>query len=82
VFILIQVVAIGDGANDLPMLRRAGLGVAFNAKPKVQEEVLGVRFNTGVNFRRQAVSTTGLYVQSCTYLVSRTLKSKISLHRL
>ncbi len=28
-----QVVAVGDGANDLPMLRRAGLGVAWRAKP-------------------------------------------------
>jgi phosphoserine phosphatase len=33
-----QVIAIGDGANDLPMLHEAGLGVAFNAKPKVQEQ--------------------------------------------
>ncbi|MFO7299615.1 MAG: phosphoserine phosphatase SerB [Actinomycetes bacterium] len=32
-----QVVAIGDGANDLEMLRIAGLGIAFNAKPIVQE---------------------------------------------
>lgn len=32
-----QVIAIGDGANDLPMLGTAGLGVAFNAKPAVQE---------------------------------------------
>jgi phosphoserine phosphatase len=35
---LSQVVAIGDGANDLPMLAEAALGVAFNAKPKVQEQ--------------------------------------------
>jgi phosphoserine phosphatase len=33
-----QVLAVGDGANDLPMLSVAGLGVAFNAKPKVQLE--------------------------------------------
>jgi phosphoserine phosphatase len=32
-----RVVAIGDGANDLPMLGRAGLGVAFCAKPAVRE---------------------------------------------
>jgi phosphoserine phosphatase len=32
-----QVVAIGDGANDIPMLARAGLGIAFNAKPIVQQ---------------------------------------------
>ncbi len=33
-----QTVAIGDGANDLPMLAVAALGVAFHAKPKVQAQ--------------------------------------------
>ena len=32
-----QTVAVGDGANDLDMLAAAGLGIAFNAKPVVQE---------------------------------------------
>ncbi|MFQ5449643.1 MAG: phosphoserine phosphatase SerB [Nitrospinaceae bacterium] len=32
-----QVVAVGDGANDILMLARAGLGIAFNAKPIVQQ---------------------------------------------
>jgi phosphoserine phosphatase len=32
-----SVVAIGDGANDLDMLEAAGLGIAYNAKPLVQE---------------------------------------------
>ncbi|MCD9460253.1 phosphoserine phosphatase SerB [Marinibactrum halimedae] len=35
---LSQVVAVGDGANDLPMLSKAGLGVAFRAKPLVREK--------------------------------------------
>lgn len=34
-----QTVAVGDGANDLDMLDAAGLGIAFNAKPIVQDEV-------------------------------------------
>jgi hydroxymethylpyrimidine pyrophosphatase-like HAD family hydrolase len=32
-----QTIAIGDGANDLPMLNAAGLGVAYHAKPVVKE---------------------------------------------
>ncbi len=32
-----QVVAVGDGSNDLPMLNIAGLGIAFHAKPVVKE---------------------------------------------
>lgn len=43
-----QTVAVGDGANDLPMLRIAGLGVAFHAKPLVKESA------------RHAISTLGL----------------------
>jgi len=33
-----QTVAVGDGANDLDMLKKAGLGIAFNAKPVVREQ--------------------------------------------
>lgn len=32
-----QTIAVGDGANDLPMLLEAGLGIAFHAKPRVKE---------------------------------------------
>ncbi|MFZ5425443.1 MAG: phosphoserine phosphatase SerB [Thermodesulfobacteriota bacterium] len=34
---LMQTIAVGDGANDLPMLNLAGLGIAFRAKPVVKE---------------------------------------------
>jgi phosphoserine phosphatase len=43
-----QVIAVGDGANDLPMLQLAGLGIAFRAKPLVRQSA------------RQAISTLGL----------------------
>lgn len=33
-----QTVAIGDGANDLPMLKQAALGIAYHAKPKVNQQ--------------------------------------------
>ncbi len=43
-----QTIAVGDGANDLPMLSEAGLGIAFHAKPRV------------VANAKQALSTVGL----------------------
>ncbi|MBK0393646.1 phosphoserine phosphatase SerB [Ramlibacter algicola] len=35
-----EAIAVGDGANDLPMLGEAGLSVAFHAKPKVREQAM------------------------------------------
>jgi phosphoserine phosphatase len=35
---LSQCLAVGDGANDLPMLNKAGLGVAFHGKPLVRQQ--------------------------------------------
>lgn len=41
----LQVVAMGDGANDIPMLQAAGFGVAYHAKPKTQATTsISVRF--------------------------------------
>jgi phosphoserine phosphatase len=42
---LAHTVAVGDGANDLLMMREAGLSVAFNAKPVVQQQAKA-RINT------------------------------------
>lgn len=41
-----QTIAIGDGANDLPMIHAAGLGIAFHAKPTVQAQA-DVSINQG-----------------------------------
>ncbi len=41
-----QVIAVGDGANDLPMMEFAGLSVAYRAKPKVRERA-NVSIDTG-----------------------------------
>jgi phosphoserine phosphatase len=41
-----QAMAIGDGANDLPMMGAAGLSVAYHAKPKVREQAM-VAINDG-----------------------------------
>jgi len=43
-----QTIAVGDGANDLPMLNEAGLGIAFHAKPRVKAGA------------KQSISTIGL----------------------
>jgi phosphoserine phosphatase len=43
-----QTIAVGDGANDLPMLSTAGLGIAFRAKPLVRQSA------------KQSISTLGL----------------------
>ncbi|MBQ1797358.1 MAG: phosphoserine phosphatase SerB [Prevotella sp.] len=45
---LAQTIAVGDGANDLPMISQAGLGIAFHAKPRV------------VANAKQSINTIGL----------------------
>ncbi len=65
---LAQVIAVGDGANDLPMLDAAGLGIAFHAKPKVMREAEqsisslgldGILYLIGVRDREVSESSSG-----------------------
>ena len=51
-----QAIAVGDGANDLPMMDEAGLSVAYHAKPKVREQAM-VAINSGGLDRLLAVLT-------------------------
>ncbi|MBW7881707.1 MAG: phosphoserine phosphatase SerB [Caldilineaceae bacterium] len=44
-----QTIAVGDGANDLPMLTIAGLGIAFHAKPVVREQAEGAISDMGLD---------------------------------
>ncbi len=44
-----QVIAVGDGANDLPMLSIAGLGIAYHAKPIVNEQARHIISNVGLD---------------------------------
>ncbi|HVZ43145.1 MAG TPA: phosphoserine phosphatase SerB [Ramlibacter sp.] len=41
-----EAIAMGDGANDLPMMKEAGLSVAYHAKPRVREQAM-VQINVG-----------------------------------
>ena len=44
-----QTIAVGDGANDLPMISIAGLGVAFNAKPIVRQKASNAISSVGLD---------------------------------
>lgn len=66
-----QVVAVGDGANDIDMLEAAGLGIAFNAKPaaaEVADTAVSVPYLDAILFvlgvRRELVESEGLTATS------------------
>ena len=46
---LAQTIAVGDGANDLPMISEAGLGIAFHAKPRVKANASQAISNIGID---------------------------------
>ena len=52
-----QTIAVGDGANDLPMMGEAGLSVAYHAKPKVREQAMVAIDSGGLDRLLQVLRT-------------------------
>ena len=50
-----QAIAMGDGANDLPMMAQAGLSVAYHAKPKVREQAMVAITSGGLDRLREVI---------------------------
>ncbi len=59
-----QVIAIGDGANDLFMLQKAGLGIAFHAKPKLREAAHTAISSSGLDAILYLLGITGRDIAS------------------
>jgi len=59
-----QVIAIGDGANDLFMLQKAGLGIAFHAKPKLREAADAAIGSSGLDAILYLLGISGRDVQA------------------
>ncbi len=59
-----QSVAVGDGANDLPMLSIAGLGIAFHAKPKVKENASQSLSSIGIDGILYFLGLKDSYIES------------------
>lgn len=60
-----QTIAVGDGANDLPMLSTAGLGIAFHAKPKVKAEASQSISTIGIDGVLYFLGFKDSYIQPC-----------------
>ena len=52
-----QAIAVGDGANDLPMMSAAGLSVAYHAKPRVREQAMVAIDHGGLDRLLEIVNT-------------------------
>ena len=50
-------IAVGDGANDLPMMSAAGLSVAYHAKPRVREQAMVAIDRGGLDRLLEIVTT-------------------------
>lgn len=70
-FSMRQVVAVGDGANDIKMLARAGLGIAFNAKPIVQRQTRASINQSDLKLILYFLGITGKDLQELDKLVGR-----------
>lgn len=66
-----QCVAVGDGANDIHMLARAGLGIAFNAKPIVQKHAQAIISTSNLELILYFLGISGRELQELREIVSK-----------
>ncbi|CCQ91365.1 Phosphoserine phosphatase [Nitrospina gracilis 3/211] len=66
-----QCVAVGDGANDIHMLARAGLGIAFNAKPIVQKHAQAIISTSNLELILYFLGISGNELQELRQVVKR-----------
>ncbi len=60
-----QTIAVGDGANDLMMIKEAGLGIAYHAKPKVRENAKQSINNMGLDGVLYFLGFQDTYMRGC-----------------
>ncbi|MCF8720811.1 phosphoserine phosphatase SerB [Nitrospina gracilis] len=69
-----QCVAVGDGANDIHMLARAGLGIAFNAKPIVQKHAQAIISTSNLELILYFLGISGNELQELRQFVKKKLR--------
>lgn len=73
-----QIVAVGDGANDIQMLASAGLGIAFNAKPIVEQHAQASLKTLNLEPILYFLGIPGLRSGVARYIANREIKMKFN----